>query len=95
MLTAQGSLQASPGRFRWNAVHRLDLCTSHAIEVVGTQEYRFADTFLCHFEKAYGTEAAADIAPHLSPICGCDAFTLALHHPERWLVRFGDSVSER
>jgi adenosine kinase len=38
---------------------------SYAIEVVGTQEYRFAHTFLTRFEEAYGTAAAAEIAPHL------------------------------
>ena len=42
------------------------LQASYAIEVVGTQEYRFGDTFLARFEDAYGPEAAADIAPHLS-----------------------------
>jgi adenosine kinase len=41
------------------------LQASYAIEVVGTQEYRFGDTFLTRFEEAYGSEAAADIAPHL------------------------------
>ena len=41
------------------------LLASYAIEVVGTQEYRFGDTFLTRFEEAYGAEAAADIAPHL------------------------------
>jgi adenosine kinase len=41
------------------------LLASYAIEVVGTQEYRFGDTFLSRFEEAYGTEAASDIAPHL------------------------------
>ena len=41
------------------------LLASYAIEVVGTQEYRFGDTFLTRFEEAYGTAAAAEIAPHL------------------------------
>jgi len=44
------------------------LLASYAIEVVGTQEYRFGDTFLAHFEEAYGTEAAAEIAPHISDL---------------------------
>jgi adenosine kinase len=34
--------------------------------VVGTQEYRFGDTFLARFEEAYGADAASEIAPHLS-----------------------------
>jgi adenosine kinase len=38
---------------------------SYAIEVVGTQEYRFEGTFLTRFEEAYGTEAVAEITPHL------------------------------
>jgi adenosine kinase len=41
------------------------LLASYAIEVVGTQEYRLDDTFLPRFEEAYGTEAAAEIAPQL------------------------------
>ena len=31
------------------------LLASYAIEVVGTQEYRFGDTFLARFEEAYGS----------------------------------------
>ena len=42
------------------------LVASYAIEVVGTQEYRFGDTFLTRFEAAYGTAAADEIAPHIS-----------------------------
>ena len=42
------------------------LLATYAIEVVGTQEYRFGDTFLARFDDAYGTEAADEIAPHLS-----------------------------
>jgi adenosine kinase len=42
------------------------LLASYVIEVVGTQEYRFGDTFLARFDKAYGMAAAADIAPHIS-----------------------------
>jgi adenosine kinase len=42
------------------------LQASYVIEVVGTQEYRFGDSFLARFEEAYGPEAAADIAPHVS-----------------------------
>ena len=41
------------------------LLATYAIEVVGTQEYRFDGTFLTRFEHAYGTAAAAQIAPHL------------------------------
>ena len=41
------------------------LQASYAIEVVGTQEYRFGDTFLARFEEASGTEAASEIAPHV------------------------------
>jgi adenosine kinase len=44
------------------------LLASYAIEVVGTQEYRFGDTFLIRFEEAYGPAAAEEIAlyvPHL------------------------------
>jgi adenosine kinase len=41
---------------------------SYAIEVVGTQEYRFEGTFLTRFEEAYGTEAVAEITPHLCHI---------------------------
>jgi len=42
------------------------LLATYAIEVVGTQEYRFDGTFLARFEEAYGAPAAAEIAPHLS-----------------------------
>jgi adenosine kinase len=41
------------------------LLASYAIEVVGTQEYRFGDTFLRRFEEAYGTAATADIAAYV------------------------------
>ena len=41
---------------------------AHAIEVVGTQEYRFGDRFLTRFEDAYGRAAADEIAPHLSDL---------------------------
>ncbi len=44
------------------------LQASFAIEVVGTQEYRFGDTFLPRFEKAYGADAAADVAPHVRQV---------------------------
>jgi adenosine kinase len=44
------------------------LLASYVIEVVGTQEYRFGDTFLARFEDAYGAVAAADIAPHVSQL---------------------------
>jgi len=34
---------------------------------MGTQEYRFTSAeFLARFDGAYGPEAAAEIAPHLS-----------------------------
>jgi adenosine kinase len=44
------------------------LLATYAIEVVGTQEYRFDGTFLARFEEAYGGAAAAEIAPHLGCI---------------------------
>jgi adenosine kinase len=44
------------------------LLASYVIEVVGTQEYRFGDTFLTRFEDAYGAAAAADIAPHVNQL---------------------------
>ena len=36
------------------------------IAIVGTQEYRFNGTFGRRFAQAYGEEAAAEIAPHLT-----------------------------
>jgi adenosine kinase len=44
------------------------LLATYAIEVVGTQEYRFDGTFLTRFEDAYGAAAAAQIAPHLDQL---------------------------
>ena len=44
------------------------LLASYVIEVVGTQEYRFGDSFLTRFEEAYGKEAAGEISPHLSDL---------------------------
>jgi adenosine kinase len=41
------------------------LLASYAIEVVGTQEYRFEGTFLTRFEDAYGSAAAADLAGYV------------------------------
>jgi len=41
------------------------LLASYAIEVVGTQEYRFGDNFLTRFEEAFGSEAAGEIAQHM------------------------------
>jgi adenosine kinase len=41
------------------------LLASYVIEVVGTQEYRFGDTFLARFDDAYGTAAATEIAPYI------------------------------
>jgi len=43
------------------------LIATYVIETMGTQEYRFSSAeFLARFEGAYGAEAAAEIAPHLS-----------------------------
>jgi len=43
------------------------LIATYVIETMGTQEYRFTSAeFLARFEGAYGVEAAAEIAPHLS-----------------------------
>ena len=44
------------------------LQASYAIEVVGTQEYRFGDSFLARFEEAYGAEAASEVAPHVGQL---------------------------
>ena len=55
------------------------LLASYAIEVVGTQEYRFGETFLTRFEDAYGTEAASDIAPHLGQ-------SPAVSFPGPWVI---------
>ena len=44
------------------------LHASYAIEVVGTQEYRFGGTFLSRFEEAYGADAATDLVPHLADL---------------------------
>jgi adenosine kinase len=44
------------------------LLATYAVEVVGTQEYRFDGTFLTRFEGAYGAAAAAQIAPHLNQL---------------------------
>ncbi len=43
------------------------LIATYVIETMGTQEYRFTrEEFLARFEGAYGPEAAAEVAPHLS-----------------------------
>jgi adenosine kinase len=43
------------------------LIATYVIETMGTQEYRFTSAeFRVRFEGAYGAEAAAEIAPHLS-----------------------------
>ena len=43
------------------------LIATYVIETMGTQEYRFTSAeFLVRFDGAYGAEAAAEIAPHLS-----------------------------
>jgi adenosine kinase len=44
------------------------LLATYAIEVVGTQEYRFDGTFLHRFEEAYGGAAAAEIEPHVGKL---------------------------
>jgi adenosine kinase len=42
------------------------LLATHVVETVGPQEYSFTrDSFLARFEKAYGDDAAAEVAPHL------------------------------
>ena len=41
------------------------LLATYAIEVVGTQEYRFDGTFLKRFTDAYGREAAVEIGSHV------------------------------
>lgn len=42
------------------------LLATHVVETVGPQEYSFTrDSFLARFEKAYGADAAAEVAPHL------------------------------
>ena len=42
------------------------LLATHVVETVGTQEYSFTtDSFLARLDKAYGAEAAAEVAPHL------------------------------
>jgi len=43
------------------------LIATYVIETMGTQEYRFTSAeFLARFDGAYGPDAAAEIAPHLS-----------------------------
>ena len=43
------------------------LIATYVIETMGTQEYRFTSAeFMARFDGAYGPEAAAEIAPHLS-----------------------------
>ncbi len=43
------------------------LIATYVIETMGTQEYRFSgQEFLLRFKQAYGEEAGAEIAPHLS-----------------------------
>ena len=43
------------------------LIATYVIETMGTQEYRFSgQEFLLRFKQAYGDEAGAEIAPHLS-----------------------------
>jgi adenosine kinase len=43
------------------------LLATYVVETVGTQEYSFTpQTFLARFEKAYGSPAADEVAPHLA-----------------------------
>ena len=43
------------------------MIATYVIETTGTQEYRFTkDEFVARFSDAYGSEAAAEIAAHLS-----------------------------
>lgn len=42
------------------------MLSAYVIAVVGTQEYRFSGTFGRRFAEAYGAEAAAELAPHLT-----------------------------
>jgi len=43
------------------------MIATYVIETTGTQEYRFTkDEFVTRFSEAYGSEAAAEIAAHLS-----------------------------
>ncbi|MFC6153359.1 carbohydrate kinase family protein [Nocardioides yefusunii] len=45
------------------------LLAAHVVEKVGTQEYTLTrEQFLARAENAYGAEAAAEIAPHLSTL---------------------------
>lgn len=44
------------------------LLSSYVIAIVGTQEYRFNESFLPRFEEAYGIAAAAEISPYLKGI---------------------------
>jgi adenosine kinase len=42
------------------------LLATHVVETIGPQEYSFTrDSFLARFEKAYGPDAANEVAPHL------------------------------
>ena len=43
------------------------LVATHCVESVGPQDYTFTpSSFLARFEKAFGADAAAEVAPHLS-----------------------------
>ena len=44
------------------------LLATYAIEVVGPQEYRFGGNFLSRFEEAFGSDAAQEIAKHVSQL---------------------------
>ena len=42
------------------------LVATHCVEALGPQDYVLGD-FLARFEKAFGADAAAEVAPHLQP----------------------------
>jgi adenosine kinase len=45
------------------------LVATHVVETVGTQEYAFTpEQFVGRFAEVYGQAAAAEVAPHLSPV---------------------------
>jgi len=45
------------------------LVATHVVETVGTQEYAFTpEQFVGRFSDVYGEDAAAQVAPHLSPV---------------------------
>jgi len=45
------------------------LVATHVVETIGTQEYSFTpEQFVDRFSSVYGEGAAAEVAPHLSPV---------------------------